>query len=274
MQYDVTDDLMVFASYNSGFKGGGFQGAISNAALFAFSIDPETSESYEAGFRWSLPDNRGYFNLTAFNTEYQDLQVSVSIPSPDGLSAPFFTGNAGDARVAGVEVETFLRLTDRFDLRGSFAWTPEANYGEYRAGPCYLGQVPDGDQPGSCNLTDLRLIYTPEVGGSMTATYTQPIGSSLELIASLTGIYQSETRRDFTADPLAVQDDYFKLDARIALGSIDGRWQIAAIGRNLTDEVTVGLHSAGGLSVNVFSDARLITVDQPMTVSLQASLRF
>jgi outer membrane receptor protein involved in Fe transport len=37
--------------------------------------------------------------------------------------------------------------------------------------------------------------------------------------------------------PGSKQPSYAKLDARLALGRADGRWEVALVGRNLTDEV-------------------------------------
>jgi iron complex outermembrane receptor protein len=39
-------------------------------------------------------------------------------------------------------------------------------------------------------------------------------------------------------DPRAVQESYTKIDARIAVGNLPGRWEVALIGKNLTDEIT------------------------------------
>ena len=274
IQYRPSRNHTFYASYSSGSKGGGFQGAISNAEPFAFAFDPERSDSFEIGVKNSFP-GVGYLNVAAFYTNYSDLQVSVSLPSPDGLSAPFFTGNAGDARVIGVELEGLARLSENFSIEGSLAWMPEANYREYTAGPCYPTQVPDGTQPGSCDLTGLRLIYAPEFSGSLTGRYRQDVGRSLRASASLTAIFQTDSLRDFTADPFARQDAYLKLDARIALGAIDDRWEIALIGRNLTNQRTITFASAGGLANTFFSpDARNFVIDLPRTIALSANFRF
>jgi outer membrane receptor protein involved in Fe transport len=37
--------------------------------------------------------------------------------------------------------------------------------------------------------------------------------------------------------PGSKQPSYAKLDARLAIGRADGRWEVALVGRNLTDEL-------------------------------------
>lgn len=274
IQYDITDDIMIYGSFNRGSKGGGFQGAISNAVPFSFQFNAERSESFEVGTHMAFP-GRGYLNIAAYHTQYSNLQVSVALPSPDGLSAPFFTGNAGDATTYGIELDGAFELSPNFSISGNMAWVPEANYETYTAGPCYTGQTPNGSAPGSCDLTGARLIYSPEFSGSLTGNVTADIGSNLVFTGNLTGRFQTDSIQDFTADPLARQDGFVKLDARIAIGDVDDGWELALIGRNLTDQASIAFAGSGGLSATFLSpDARLTVIDPPRTFLLQAQVRF
>ena len=63
--------------------------------------------------------------------------------------------------------------------------------------------------------------------------------------------------------------------ARIGIGAPDDSWELAVIGRNLTDKTTVAFVGAGGLAATVFSpDSRSLTVDAPRTFAVQASYKF
>ncbi|MBY8825727.1 TonB-dependent receptor [Sphingomonas colocasiae] len=274
LQFTPNSDAMFYLSYGKGSKSGGFQGAISNAAPFSFQFAPERSESYEVGTKLTLP-GIGYVNLAAFHTTYKGLQVSVALPSPDGLTAPFFTGNAPEARVIGAEAELFLRPVNGFEINGSLAWLPTAKYIGFTNGPCYVGQTPNGTQPGSCNLDGVRLGYASKYSGSFTFTYIQPAGSDLEVRASLSPIFQGPSIREFSADPQLHQDSWLKLDARIALAQADGNWELALVGRNLTNRRTLGFGSSGGLANTFLSPtARLNVIDPPRAISVQARYRF
>ncbi len=274
IQYYLHRDAMFYASFSQGSKSAGFQGAISNAAEDTFAFLPERSTAFEAGARLSFPGT-GYFNLAAFRTTYKDLQVTAGIAVPGSLQALFFTGNAPEARIMGLEAEFQLRRGRIFQLDGSLAWLPTAKYVEFDSGPCYAQQPSDGVLPGTCNQTGHRLGFTPRFSGSLSGTATLPIGESLRMRATLSPTFQSGSFRDFTNDPVAYQDAWLRLDARVALGTIDDRWEIALIGRNLTDKLVNSYSNTAGLA-NTFLNpaARVAVIDPPRNISLQARVQF
>lgn len=270
LQYRPNRNVMLYATYQKGSKSGGFQGAISNAELATFRVGAESSQSTEIGAKLNFR-SLGYLNLAAFRTEYEDLQVSTPIAGSTG----FFTGNAGDARVVGVELDGLLRLSHGFELEGSAAWNPTAKYLTYPSGPCALGQVSNGILPGSCDMTNVRLPYTPKTSGALTARYRGELPGGFQLTTSVTGTYQSATRKVDAYDPTAIQDTWTKFDARIAISDPTDRWEVALVGRNLTDETTLAYGGAGGLTSVVFApDARNVVVDPPRAVLLTASMKF
>ena len=56
-------------------------------------------------------------------------------------------------------------------------------------------------------------------------------------------------------DPRTYQGSYAKLGARIALGQIDNRWEVALIGRNLTDQRILQTGSAMPLATTITGGA-------------------
>ena len=96
VELDVTDDILLFASYREGYKGFGFDARSNNNTSFGF--DDEEVSSYEVGLRASLPGNRASFGLTLYRSTYSDLQISQF----DG-TVGFNVGNAGRTRSQGVE---------------------------------------------------------------------------------------------------------------------------------------------------------------------------
>jgi iron complex outermembrane receptor protein len=67
---------------------------------------------------------------------------------------------------------------------------------------------------------------------------------------------------------LSQQEAYGLLGARLALGSNDGRWEVALWGRNLTDEEYI---------VNVTADdvaSWMVIPGQPMTYGIEGSYRW
>jgi hypothetical protein len=50
--------------------------------------------------------------------------------------------------------------------------------------------------------------------------------------------YVSRYFHQVDQDPADIQPGYVKVDARVAVGDNDGRWELALLGRNLTDKKT------------------------------------
>ncbi len=273
IQFYANRNSMLYLSFGKGSKSAGFQGAISNASAATFAYKPERSTAFEAGARLSFPGT-GYLNLAAFHTTYRDLQVSAGISVPGSLAAIFFTGNAPKARIAGLEAE-FLARSGPFQLDGSLAWLPTAKYVDFTAGPCYALQPSNGTLPGTCNQTGQRLGFTPKFSGAVNGTVSVPVGDSLQIKATISPSFQSGNFRDFTNDPVARQDSWLKLDARLSFGMIDEGWEVALVGRNLTNKLTNAYSNTAGLA-NTFLNpaARVTVVDPPRNVSIQARYKF
>ncbi len=279
LQYKPSDEVMLYGSYSHGSKVGGFQGAISNAVAASFKFAPETSRSFEAGAKMRF-GNRATLNVAVFDTEYKNLQVSVAIQTTSVTSFAFYTGNAASAKARGVEADGSFAITDQFRVEGSMAYTPTAKFSAYPAGPCATGQAPTNPVSNSCNLTGARLGFIPEFKGTLTARFTTPISSGLKLGLAGTALFQSSARMDQANDPGAIQAGFTKVEARLALSDVDDRWELAVLGRNLTDvrnttfSGTAALASNPNPAVGLAVDARQKAIDPPRTVVLQAKVRF
>ncbi len=275
LQWDVTSDIMLYASYAQGSKSGGFQGAIPNATAAQFQFAPESSESYEIGMKSVFPG--GYLDLTVFDTTYDDLQVSASVQSDPNVSVfAFFTGNAASASARGAEASAVWRATEALLVNASLAYI-SAKFDSYPAGPCATGQAPDDPVRGSCSLTGVRLPFASKWSGNVSLTYEHDISERLAFSTTASANFRTDYRAEFPNDPMFVQDDYIKYDLRLAL-SWDDRIEVALLGRNLTDEYTFGFGGTGNLAANpVFGlapDARMLPLDLPRTIALQARYNF
>lgn len=100
--FQVTNDVLLYARASSAYRSGGYNAPTVGAAPF----DPEKAISYEAGLKSDLFDRRLRLNLSAFQTDYDDLQVNGYniVTNTNQLT------NAGKARYRGFEVETVVAL--------------------------------------------------------------------------------------------------------------------------------------------------------------------
>ncbi len=119
LRYEATRDLMVYATYAKGFKGGGYTQRIFPPEPSLPSFRPETVDSYEAGFKLMAADNRLRLNGAVYYTDYKDMQLLVADASRVG---PFFT-NAGKARIQGFELEANFAPGSGFRFNAAAGFT-------------------------------------------------------------------------------------------------------------------------------------------------------
>src|SRR5690606_33055252 len=77
IDYKFTDDLMVYAAYNRGFKSGVYNlpGYLPTTTAPLPPVDPEELNAYSIGFKSELFDRRLRLNAEAYYYDYKNIQV-------------------------------------------------------------------------------------------------------------------------------------------------------------------------------------------------------
>jgi iron complex outermembrane receptor protein len=123
--FRISPELMVYATTATGFKGGGV-----NPRPFtpgqARGFNPEVLTSYEVGFKADLLDRLWRLNVALFQSNYDDLQIAVlSCPQFDPPGSPAqpcaAPQNAGNARIRGFELETFITPVEGLQIDGALS---------------------------------------------------------------------------------------------------------------------------------------------------------
>ncbi|MFM7275780.1 MAG: TonB-dependent receptor [Gammaproteobacteria bacterium] len=289
VQWDVNDDVMLYASYVEGFKAGGFDNR-SNAdpdpavivpgtpanAVGAWEFDKEEATSYEIGMKASI-GGVAELNAAAFYTEYDDLQTSVF----DG-GVGFNVANASGAEVSGVEIDGRWLISEYFTLSGSLGYL-DFEFKDFDVAQCWFGQ--QVLEPTSvtnalldqCDASGERKEYTPEWKGVITGDFYYPISDALELRAQVDLQYTDEYLWSPQLDPRSVQDSFTKVNARVSLAESNDTWEIALIGNNLTDEDTIDFGGTGVLAATATGgtgNAYYVFSSRPRYYALQGIYRF
>lgn len=275
--WDVGDDTMVYASWTEGFKSGGYDFRANNRSFYpdmesSFEYEDEEASSFELGGKFVLLDGRAELNAALFFTDFDELQISIF---DGGLG--FNVGNAAAAEIIGIEIDGRVRLNEHFTLSGGIAFT-DFEFTDFENGQCYFGQAPntdlDGDgTPELCSYTGNSNQMLSDVQGNLSLDFNYPISNALDLSARLDLFHTSEYDASATYDPALVQDTYTKFDARIGVGT--DIWQIALLGKNLSDERVLLFGGDTPLAGSTFGlKSNYAFYGQGRTLSLQGSVNF
>ena len=142
----------------------------------------------------------------------------------------------------------------------------QCNFGEVQAGLC--------SAEGTISYEGRTNQYVADWTGTLTGDYRVPLGSTLEARATVDLIYSDEYFPSQNLDPTTVQDSYWKVNARLALSSADGKWEVALLGRNLTDEDVVTYSNPVPLSTTFGVLSHFGTVERDRNVAIQATYNF
>jgi hypothetical protein len=130
-------------------------------------------------------------------------------------------------------------------------------------------------------LSDTSLQFAPDWSGNIGIAYDRSLTSSLDIALRLDALYTDDILIAPDADAAVNEDSYWKINARIALQSADGKWSLALIGKNLTDETTFNWGNDATLATNKlggqfigFQNAYFHMIEAPRTYEFQARYNF
>jgi len=270
VQFDITGDSMTYFSVSRGNKSGGYDARSNNPPSTggSFEFEDEDATSYEVGAKMLFNGGATELNVAVYYMNYDNLQSSAF----DGVLG-FNVGNAAKAVAKGVELDGRWLLTDHLMLSGSLAFT-HFEYKKY-FGECYYGQVPDAPDGINCDYRGKTNLLTPDYSGVLSATYKRPLGDSLEWGLTADLLFSDKYMTSSNLDPLQVQESYTKLNARLSIGAMSGRWELALVGKNLTDEPIINLSADVPLAGGSFGTPGFSAgYEQPRSVAIQAIFRY
>jgi iron complex outermembrane receptor protein len=265
VQWNATPDVMTYMTATQGAKSGSFDARNNNASEGPggggtnFEFEDELATAYELGAKMALADGAAELNIAIYHVEYEEMQVSVF----DGV-AGFVVSNAGSALTRGVELDSRWLLSEWFMLSGSLAYL-DFEWLDYQEGPC----VATADED-ICDLTGKKNQQTPRWSSSLSGTFSVPLSSSVMLDLTADVSYKDRHFTSGDLDPRGIQGAYTKVNARLAVGEINGRWSLALVGKNLSDEMTVGIGAPTVLDVGGFRG----TLEPLRSYYLEARVQF
>lgn len=126
VEYDLSPSNMLFATYATGFKGGGFTQTIRCGANV---YNPERVNALTLGSRNRFADNRVQLNLEGFYWKYKSQQTAYLGLDRCGDIA-FVTTNPGDATLKGANIDLTFKLTSADTFRAAVEYN-DATYNSF-----------------------------------------------------------------------------------------------------------------------------------------------
>lgn len=245
--WQITPSKMLYVNYSTGFRPGGQTRPLRIGGV-VFAVEPFRSEdliNYEIGFKTTW-NNIFRFNAAFYMQDWKDLQYSVVVAGAQGAG---ITGNAGNARVKGVEFDADLRLgkvtfstSGSYNdgrLRGNFcnfaANTANQTIGQLAS--CTLGAFAPGNPPTPevAAADGTRLPRQPQFKGTTQVRYETRIG---EMDAYFQGaaLYQTGATQDLNValnDLLGNTAGFVSFD--FGAGIKKGKWNLDVFLQNAFD---------------------------------------
>ncbi|SEH19145.1 Outer membrane receptor proteins, mostly Fe transport [Sphingopyxis sp. YR583] len=265
VDFDVTDNVLLYASASKGFRAGGALAPVPIAVCAPYltelglsgaptKYDPDSLWSYEIGAKTQFADRRVTMNASAYHIDWSRIQQQVSLQC--GFN---FTGNFGKAVSRGLELETNWRASDSLTLGLNLGYN-DAKLKDTVAGT--TGQAGD------------RLLDVPKFTASASFNYDQPIGNGLNAFLLGNASHTSSVLAEYNdASPWRTRKSYQIVDLRLGVHDEDERWRVSLFVDNLLNtHATVG--NAFSSTAITTPTTRSLAVNRPRTVGVNLKTAF
>lgn len=269
--YAFTPDILGYATYAKSFKSGGINqnglptDAAGNPITAAGAIKPEDVDHFEVGLKTQFWDRRATLNISAFRTDIQDYQATVTNGQLGVLRG--YLANADEVRTQGFEFDFSVRPSERFNAYLNGAYT-DATYRKFVDAPCppelsggttvAAGQTPSapgtpgGLSPANCDISGQRLpgvskwSFSFGAEGNLPATF---LGQQGEVYLGYDGNYRSNFSSNASPSAYTWVDGYSLSNFRFGFRTDEGvniyGWVRNAFGKKYFDLLAVGPSNTG-----------------------------
>jgi len=220
-QYDVTENVMAFATYTRGYKGPAVNdGATSPGTTLV--VQPEVPKSGEVGFKATLAGGRAAFNVTGFYTEVSNFQAQFF----DSAIPAFVFGNAPKLTSKGVTANLFGRPTKGLLLNLGLTYN-DAKYGAGYFVANAVNAVTDAQGK--------QLVSSPKWKITASGEYSTAIGSNADAFVQADIVYKSRTFSNAANDAILSTKGAAIFGGRVGIRFDDERYGVSVFARNIFD---------------------------------------
>lgn len=222
IDYKPTENILLYGSWSEGYKAGVFSsGRPSTLAAALGTLPPERVTTYELGAKTSWFGNRLTLNLSAFSSDYTNLQLSF-------LSGGVFFIAPASAKIEGLEAEFSARPFEQLTVYGN------AGYLDGKITDVTLDPV-TGVPVGGLFI-GAPLKHAPEFQAKIGFDLSDEIGN-FRIGLGGNATHQSTITRNNAVTPGIISPNVTVFDAQAYVQTADARWRVTLGIKNLTNEV-------------------------------------
>ena len=258
VQADVTQQVMLYGTYSTGFQAGGLNADASPITAFS----PTYSEALEAGAKASLLGGRLRTSLALYYNEYSDILTQILETLPNGAII-VRSANAGQIESYGAEGELDFNPTPASYVGLRIAYN-HSRFGEFIAPNAFYegGNVLAGNCAAYCpfQLDGTQVPLNPTFAATLLGSVDLDAGEAGIFTPSVTAFYSSSYRTSDQPYFFADQDAYGTADAHLRWRSDpDSRFYLEAFVNNLTDHRILlrSTPNSGRVIFQDFADPRI-----------------
>lgn len=223
LTWDVSDDLLAYASLTTGFRTGGYSVPFGGSIV---EYAPEDLFAQEVGMKGLFLNESLQINAAFFRYEYQDLQVNVDDPVSPLVPV---TRNIGESETIGFEIDAWWRPSENWDAKFGAGYL-DAEFTETNRAMTTisaLGPIPlEGNTP----------VNSPDWQINGLLRYQQPVMQGWDVMLMSDFRWVDQRFLEVTNQPADRADDYWVVNVRAGLLSQDGNWELSVWGKNIFDE--------------------------------------
>lgn len=222
VRYNIQDNVMVYASYDRGFKPGGFNRLVTSPVGVSTTYKKEVSSNYELGTKTQWFNNRLQANLTAFYMEFKDYHFQTT-----DAASNLIVENLPEVTTQGVELDLTAIATSNLTLGFSAAYIdPRVEKLKTDSNTVRQGLLHEGQWLGDASRFTANL----------NAEYTYGLSENLgEAFARVDYAYRSEYLLGDFRDGYD-QGGFGLTNLRFGVRKLDRHWQLTGWVKNLFDK--------------------------------------
>lgn len=262
-QYDVTSDIMAFATYTRGYKGPATNDTATSAAI-PLLIKPEIPKSGEIGFKATLAGGRAALNATAFYTEVSNFQAQFFDPSIPA----FIFGNAPKLTSKGVSAQFFGRPARGLTTNVGVTYL-DAEYGPGYSIADFRNAVVSAD--------GRQLVGSSKWKVTASAEYSTAVSNTLNGFIQADMVYRSKSFSNAANDPILSTEGAAIFGGRIGIRTDDERFGVSVFARNIFDTFRASTRFATPLAaqqLDPLSFSQFVGPEGNRVVGLSLDARF